>query len=77
MALPYQGHVKTGKVAIKQRILQNYSLSPLLFSVALTPLTKRLNKHWAGYKIKGKNKISHIFYMDDLQIFSRDETELQ
>jgi hypothetical protein len=69
MALPHKGHVKTGKVAIKQRILQNDSLSPLLLSVALTPLTKRLNKHRAGYKIKGKNKISHIYYMDDLDIF--------
>jgi hypothetical protein len=77
MALPHQGQVKTGKVAIKQRILQVDSLSPLLFSVALTPLTNRLNKHWAGYEIKVKTKISHLFYMDDLQIFSRDETELQ
>jgi len=66
VALPHQGGVKTGKVAIKQRILQIDSLSPLLFSVALTPLRNRLNKHWAGYKIKEKNKLSHLFYMDDL-----------
>jgi len=77
MAVPHQGHIKMGKVAIKQWTLQVDSLPPLLFSVALTALTNRLNKQWAGYKIKEKNQISHLFYMDDLHIFSRDKTELQ
>jgi len=29
------------------------------------------------YEVKGKNKVSHVFYMDDLKIFSRNKTELQ
>jgi hypothetical protein len=36
-----------------------------------------LNKQGAGYEFKGKNKVSCLFYMDELKLFSRDETELQ
>jgi len=28
-------------------------------------------------KSREKNKVSHVFYMDDLKLFSRDETKLQ
>ena len=45
-----EGHVKTGKVAVKQRIVQGDSLSPLLFFLALTPLTNMLSKQGAGRK---------------------------
>ena len=41
------------------------------------PLTNMLNKPGAGNEIKGKNKVSHLFYVDDLKVFSRDETKLQ
>lgn len=70
-------HVKTGRVAIKRGILQGDSMSPLLFCLALTLLTKMLNKQGARYEVKGKNKVNHLFYTDDLKLFSRDETELQ
>jgi hypothetical protein len=43
----------------------------------LIPLTKMLNKQEAEYEVKGKNKVSHWFYMDSLKLFSRDKTELQ
>jgi len=36
-----------------------------------------LNKQGAVYEVKGCNKISHLFFMDDLKLFSRNETELQ
>jgi hypothetical protein len=36
-----------------------------------------LNKQGAGYKVKAKNKASHLFYMDILKLLSRDETELE
>jgi hypothetical protein len=29
-----------------------------------------------GYEVKGKT-VSHLFYMDELKLFYRDETELQ
>jgi hypothetical protein len=69
-----KGHVKTGKVAIKLELFQGDSLSPLLFCLALIPLTKMLNKREAGYKVKGSKKVNHLFYMVDLKLFSIDET---
>jgi len=48
-----EGHFKRGTVAIKQDIFQGDS-SPLLFCLALILLTNKLNKHGAGYEVKGK-----------------------
>jgi Reverse transcriptase (RNA-dependent DNA polymerase). len=45
--------------------------------LALISLTNMLNKQAAGYEGKGNNKVSHFFYMDDLELFSRDETGIQ
>jgi hypothetical protein len=36
-----------------------------------------LSKQGAGYAVKGENKVGRLFYMDDLKLFSRDETDLQ
>jgi hypothetical protein len=47
-------HVKTGKVAAKWGIFQSDSFSPLLFYLALIPLTGMLNIQGAGYEVKGK-----------------------
>ena len=59
--------MKTGKVAIKRGIFQGGSLSPLLFCLAFISLTNILNKQGAEYEFK-KNKVSHLFYMDDKAI---------
>jgi len=55
-----EGHIKTGKVAIKRGIFQGDSLSPLLFCLALIPLTNMLNKQGVVYEVKKKIK-SGIF----------------
>ena len=36
-----------------------------------------LNKQGAGYEVKEKNEVTHLFYMGDLKLFSRDEAKLQ
>ena len=46
---------------------QEQSLSPLLFCLALTPLTNELNRTSYGYKI-GEKSINNLFYMDDLKL---------
>ena len=72
-----EGDIKTGKVAINRTIFSGDSLSPLLFCLALVLQTNMLTKQGAGYEVTGKNKVKHLFYTDDLKLFSWDETQLQ
>jgi len=72
-----EGDVKTGKVAINQTIFSGDSLSPLLFCLALVLQTNMLTKQGEGYEVMGKNKFKHLFYIDDLKLFSWDEIQLQ
>jgi hypothetical protein len=77
------GEDKSGTTAIKayqdkQRNIQGDSLSPLLFCIALIPITNELNRSNCGYKIHGtERKISHLLYMDDLKLIDRSDEELK
>jgi len=53
-----EGHVRTGKVAIKQGIFQGDYLPLLLFGLLLIPLTEMLDKQETEYEVKGRNKVS-------------------
>ncbi len=66
-----------GEVNIKRGIFQGDSLSPLLFVLALIPLTILLNKKKDGYEL-GKNdiKINHLLFMDDLKLYGKNEKQL-
>ena len=57
------------KVRIKRGIFQGDSLSPLLFIIALNPLSLLLNRRCSGYMLEGLN-ITHCLYMDDLKSYS-------
>jgi len=47
-------------------IFQGDSLSPLLFSICLIPLTEQLNRLNTGYEEHTtKTKFSHLLYMED------------
>jgi hypothetical protein len=72
-----EGDWRTGKVAVKLGIFQCHYLSPLLFYSTLVPLTNMLNKQGAEYEVKGKNKVRYLFCIDDLKLFSKDESELK
>ena len=52
------------------------TLSPLLFLLALIPLSQLLNHTGYGYRIENR-KTNHLFYMDDLKIYAKDDTELE
>jgi hypothetical protein len=41
------------------------------------PLTNMLSKQGAVNEVKGRNKVSCVFYIDVLKLVSRDETKLQ
>ena len=63
-----------GEIGIKRGIFQGDSLSPLLFVMALIPLTILLRRVKSGYSMAGM-KINHLLYMDDLKVYARNRKE--
>ena len=61
-------------IKIHRGISQGVSLSPLLFCVALIPLTYELNRADYGYQEHGAERnVSHLLYMDDLKLLGRSK----
>lgn len=59
------------------------SLSPLLFCLAIDPLSKVLKKQNIGYdlgQVRGRNKkkeiINHLLFMDDLKLYADSDPNL-
>ena len=67
--------LNAGDININSGIFQGDSLSPILFCVTLIPLSKLLNNTGYGYKIYD-NTINHLFYMDDLKLFAKNDQQL-
>ena len=63
-----------GKVNIRRGMCD--SLSPLLFVLALFPLSMILRKVSAGYEMKDGCRINHLLFMDDLKLFTKNEKEI-
>ena len=67
-----------GEVGIRRGIFQGDTLSPLLFVVAMIPLSYLLNKESMGYKFgKEGKKINHLLFMDDLKLYGRNRVEVE
>ena len=63
---------------IQRGIFQGDSRSPLLFIIAMMPLNHVLRKCVAGYKLgRSQEKINHLMYMDDIELFEKNEKELE
>lgn len=70
------GFIATDQIKIKRGIFQGDSFSPLLFCLALVPLTSELATSGYGYKISNTSApSSHLFYMDDLKLYSKNDQE--
>ena len=73
----FSGKDKLGKVNIRWGIFQGYSLSPLLFVVALIPVTIILRTLKQGYSFgKGKERLNHLLFMDDLKLYCSNNNEI-
>ena len=69
------GSLNSRRININSGIFQGDSLSPLLFYLALAPLSRLLNNTKQGYEIN-KRKINHLFYMDDLKAYAMNDNQL-
>ena len=68
------GTLMFDNINIKRGIFQGDSLSLLLFCISLIPLSLELNSSCYGYKI-GTEGITHLFYMNDLKLYTKDDIE--
>ena len=72
------GGEELGEVMIRRGIFQGDTLSPLLFVVAMIPLTLLLRKEKMGFRFgdKGK-KVNHLLFMDDLKVYGGSLEEVE
>ena len=71
------GNSELGEIDVKQGVFQGGSSSPLVFALALIPLSLILRKAKATYEFSGsKENIDHLSFMDDLKLYSRMEKGL-
>ena len=71
-----QGVPETGPTSIKQGIFQGDSLSSLLFTMSLNPLSRELQKTGYGSQLDEQIKINHLFYADDLKLYGTNDNQL-
>ena len=75
MVLNHAGGSLTSRpINIKSGVFQADSLSPLLFCMALAPLSPLLQESGCGYEIQSQ-KINHLFFMDDLKTCAKDHNQ--
>ena len=73
----FSGKNKLGKVNIRRGIFAGDSLSPLLFVVALVPVTVILRTLKQGNSFrKVKERLNHLLFMDDLRLYGNNDNEI-
>ena len=77
MILNYSmANIMTNPISIKNGIFQGDSLSPLIFCLALAPLSNLLNNTGMGYNVYNE-RVNHLFYMDDLKLYAKNDEQLE
>ena len=64
------------EIQIQCTIFQADALSPLLFCVALNPLSNIIEVAGYGYKMKSGHQIHHLLHMDGLKLYAKKEREV-
>lgn len=78
----YEGRNEQGKLVqsnplqVKSGVLQGDTLSPYLFCLCVAPLSTRIRTAVKPYSVE-EHKFSHIYYMDDLKVYTTDSKKLQ
>ena len=65
-----EGVLETGPIRIKGGIFQGDSLSPLLFTMSLNPLSQELQKTGYGYQLDEQTNV------DDLKLYGTSDNQL-
>ena len=66
-----------GDVKVMRGIFQGDSLSPILFVLAMIPLSVVLNNMEAGYSLgRNRRKLNHLMFMDNLKLYGKSLREL-
>jgi len=63
---------RLSEVSVNCGIFQGDTLSPLLFCLALNPLSYLLD-NLRGYKISPTINLIHLMYMDDIKVFAQND----
>ena len=77
------GEVNIPNISINRGIFQGDSLSPLLFCLALDPLSKILKNQGIGYNMskrgmhEERSNISHLMFMDDIKLYADSDANLK
>ena len=69
----------TKPVTLERGLFQGDALSPLLFCLAIAPMSTALNNfEWnKEYPLYRGTSITHLFYMDDLKLYAPDPKSLK
>ena len=73
----FSGGKQLGTVDIKRGIFRRDTFSPLLFVIALIPLSMALRESGMGYKLgKAGSTVNHLLFMDDIKLFAKHDSEI-
>jgi len=75
---------KSVPLDIKRGVPQGDTLSPMIFCLAVSPISNALNQQMIGYRVRYKNQntyvtmhYNHVFFADDLKVYAEREEDLK